>query len=105
VNAASSGNQRSDDDAEIGPAAFIRFDPPELQDGRIVVHAVPAQLREDRRHGPATPLGYLYEVPPDGIPDEGSSFTAGSFDQARMVWAFTGEITGLLGITEPMSPA
>lgn len=104
MNAATSENQRSEHDADIGPAAFIRFDPPELQDGRIVVRAVPEQLRQSRRHGPATPLGYLYEVPPDGIPDEGVSFTAGSFDQVHMVWAFTGEITGLLGITEPMSP-
>ncbi|WP_433334463.1 hypothetical protein [Spirillospora sp. CA-294931] len=91
------------DDA-VASSAFIRFDPPELHDGSLVVRAVPADLREGRRLGPATPLAYLYERVPDAMPDTDQRFDAGHYDETRLVWSFSGELTGILGITEPTSP-
>lgn len=89
----------------VAPPSFIRFDPPELINGSLVVRAVPEELRERRRHSGVTPLAYLYEVVPDGMPAQDVSFTAGHFDEPNLVWAFSGQLTGLLGITEPLSPA
>ncbi len=84
--------------------AFLRFDPPELQDGSLVVRAVPAGVREHRRQGPGTPLAYLYEVV-EGEPERDLRFTAGHFDEVNLVWSFSGEITGIAGITEPSQPS
>ncbi len=86
-----------------GVTAFLRFDPPELQDGAFVVRAVPAGLRARRRQGPGTPLGYLYEVV-EGEPDSDVRFAAGHFDEVNLVWSFSAEVTGIAGITEPSSP-
>jgi hypothetical protein len=93
------------DAAVISPAdPFLRFDPPELHDGSLVVRAVPAELRERRRVGPGTPLAYLYERVPEGASDRDLTFAAGHFDEVNLVWSFSGELTGILGITEPMAP-
>ena len=83
--------------------AFLRFDPPELQDGCFVIRAVPAALREHRRQGAGTPLGYLYEVAADE-PEADLRFAAGHFDEVNRVWSFSAEVTGIAGITEPSSP-
>ena len=84
----------------ITPAGFLRFDPPELQDNSFVIRAVPAELRANRRQGPGTPLGYLYEVV-EGEPEQDMRFAAGHFDEANLVWSFSAEVTGIAGITEP----
>jgi hypothetical protein len=97
------------DDVAVAPPflrqpAFLRFDPPELQDGSLVVRAVPAALRAHRRQGSGTPLGYLYEVV-EGEPERDLRFAAGHFDEANLVWSFSAEITGIAGITEPSKPS
>lgn len=85
------------------PLVFLRFDPPELQDGSLVVRAVPSALRERRRLGVDVPLGYLYE-PVDALePDTDLSFDAGHYDEANLVWSFSGEVTGIAGMTEPLA--
>jgi hypothetical protein len=89
----------------VDPPAFLRLDPPELQEGSLVIRAVSPRVREHRRLSPDTPLGYLYERPPQGVPERDLSFAAGNYDEARLVWSFSGELTGILGITEPMGPA
>jgi hypothetical protein len=83
---------------------FLRFDRPELQDGRLVLRAVDRQLRENRRHGSASPLAYLYERDDPDEPDRDLSLTAGHYDQADMVWVFSGEVPGIIGLTEPLQP-
>lgn len=90
-------------DGVVG-SAFLRLDRPELDDGSLVVRAVPAQLRASRRSCLGVPLGYLYEQVPLGAPDRDMTFTAGHYDEANLVWSFSGELTGILGITEQMSP-
>ncbi len=82
--------------------AFLRFDDPELDDGCFVLRAVPPVVREGRRHGAGTPLGYLYEVA-EGEPQQDMRLAAGHFDAANLVWSFSAEVTGITGITEPFS--
>jgi hypothetical protein len=83
---------------------FLRFDPPELHDGALVVRAVAAEDRERRRLAPSAPLGYLYETVSPGEPDHDLTFTAGHFDESALVWSFSGEVTGIGGISEPAAP-
>lgn len=85
-------------------AVFLRFDPPELHEGMLVVRAVPGALRERRRHAAASPLGYLYEQVSPGEPERDLAFTAGRYDEDALVWEFSGEVTGIAGITESSSP-
>ncbi|WP_146087427.1 hypothetical protein [Thermomonospora echinospora] len=84
--------------------AFLRFDPPELQDGSMVIRAVPADVRERRRLAHGSPLAYLYEVVSEWEPEQDVVFTAGHFDETNLVWSFSGEVTGIFGITQPTSP-
>jgi hypothetical protein len=96
-----------DDGVDVAPPflrrpAFLRFDAPELDDGCFVVRAVPPVLREGRRHGAGTPLGYLYEVTA-GEPERDMRLAAGHFDAANLVWSFSADVTGITGITEPSS--
>ncbi|TDE37203.1 hypothetical protein [Actinomadura sp. 6K520] len=84
-----------------GGPAFLRFDRPEIQEGSLVVRAVPADVRAHRRQARGTPLAYLYEVVSEGEPEHDLVFTAGHFDEAGLVWRFSGEVTGIPGITEP----
>ena len=82
---------------------FLRFDRPELTDGALVIRAVPARIREQRRHSSAVPLAYLYEVVSPYDPDTDVVMTAGHYDQTGLVWRFSGELVGITGITEPLS--
>lgn len=84
-----------------GGPAFLRFDRPEIEDGSMVVRAVPADVRARRRQARGTPLAYLYEVVSPWEPEHDLSFTAGHYDETRLVWRFSGEVTGIAGITEP----
>ncbi|MFB4315239.1 hypothetical protein [Actinomadura sp. 21ATH] len=84
-----------------GGPAFLRFDRPELHEGSMVVRAVPADVRAHRRHAAGTPLAYLYEVVSEWEPEHDLAFTAGHFDETGLVWRFSGEVTGIAGITEP----
>lgn len=70
----------------------------------LVVRAVPERMRAHRRSGRHAPLGYLYEHVLRGEPDADLSFKAGHYDEANLVWSFSGEVTGIVGITEPPSP-
>lgn len=90
--------------SDVAPPAFLRFDPPELHEGSFVVRAVATALRERRRNSRRSPLGYLYEQPPEGSADHDLTFDAGHFDETNLVWSFSGELTGILGITEALSP-
>jgi hypothetical protein len=83
---------------------FLRFDPPELHEGSMVVRAVPADLRERRRLARDSPLAYLYEQVPEGEPEQDLTFTAGHYDEANLVWSFSGEVTGIFGLTQSTSP-
>lgn len=70
----------------------------------MVVRAVPADVRARRRHARATPLAYLYEAVSEWEPEQDLAFTAGHFDETGLVWRFSGEVTGIAGITEPSAP-
>jgi hypothetical protein len=83
--------------------AFLRFDRPELTDGALVIRAVPGPTRERRRHSDHVPLAYLYEVVSRDDPDQDVVMTAGHYDEAAMVWRFSGDLAGITGITEPLS--
>ncbi|MEU6041534.1 hypothetical protein ABZ801_39710 [Actinomadura sp. NPDC047616] len=85
------------------PPAFLRFDPPELRDGSLIVRGVPARLREGRRLAPGAPLGYLYQQVDEDEPEHDLAFTAGHYDEDELVWRFSGEVTGIAGITEPFA--
>jgi hypothetical protein len=82
------------------PPTFLRFDRPELEAGRLVVRAVPEPVRAHRRVSPAIPLGYRYEVRIEHEPVRDFAVTAGHFDQENLVWSFSGELDGILGLTE-----
>ncbi|MGH9209823.1 MAG: hypothetical protein ACRD2C_03980 [Acidimicrobiales bacterium] len=84
------------------PPTFLRFDRRELEGNRLVIRAVPEGLRRSRRFGLASPLGYLYEQVSDLEPASDESFDAGHYDPANLVWSFSGEVTGITGLTEPM---
>jgi hypothetical protein len=85
-------------------AAFLRFDRPELVDDHLVIRAVDAGIRAHRRHGHASPLGYLYEVDDPDEPAADLRLAAGHYDQANLVWVFSGEVPGIIGLTEPTQP-
>jgi hypothetical protein len=91
------------DSRPTDPPAFLRFDPPELQDGSLIVRGVPARLREQRRLAPGAPLGYLYQQAGEDEPEHDLAFTAGHYDEVELVWRFSGEVTGIAGITEPFA--
>ncbi len=85
------------------PATFLRLDRAELSDNNFVIRAVAPQLRETRRVSQTSPLGYLYESPPGDEPDADLTISAGHYDQANLVWSFSGDVTGMPGLTEPMA--
>lgn len=80
---------------------FLRLDRPELQGSMLVVRGRPRAARARRRLDPGTPLGYLYERESAFEPESDLVLAAGHYDRARMVWSFSGEVTGITGITEP----
>jgi hypothetical protein len=83
------------------PQTFLRLDRPELSGTTLIVRATPPDLREHRRRSGTAPLGYLYERPSDADPDSDIVLAAGHYDEANLVWSFSGEVTGILGLTEP----
>jgi hypothetical protein len=83
------------------PQTFLRLDRPELSGTTLIVRATPADLREQRRHSGVAPLGYLYERTSDADPDCDIVLAAGHYDEANLVWSFSGEVTGIVGLTEP----
>ncbi len=85
-------------------SVFLRFDPPEPHEGVLVVRAVPTGPRERRRPAAVSPLGHLDERVPPGEPERDLAFDAGRYGQDALVWDFSGEVTGIAGITEPSSP-
>lgn len=107
IAAAGSGDPRHDASQQpfSDPPAFLRFDPPELHEGSMVIRAVPADVRERRRLAGGAPLAYLYEVVSQWEPEQDLVFTAGHFDETNLVWSFSGEVTGIFGITQPSSPS
>ncbi|NUT32092.1 MAG: hypothetical protein HOV79_03355 [Hamadaea sp.] len=89
------------------PVSFLRLDRPELDSARrlIVRGAVEPRLRESRRLSPHAPLAYLYERPDPDAPDHDLALSMGHFDEAGSVWVFSGEVDGVIGLTQPMSSA
>lgn len=87
----------------VVPPTFLRFDRRELEGTMLVIRAVPTELRLSRRFGLASPLGYLYEQVSDLEPASDERFDAGHYDTANLVWSFSGDVTGISGLTEPMS--
>jgi len=87
-------------------AAFLRLDRPELDSGNnLVIRAVPAVARETRRLGRLAPLGYLYERTDGSEPESDLTLAVGHYDETNLVWSFSGEVTGIIGLTEPLSSA
>jgi hypothetical protein len=84
-----------------GSQTFLRLDRAELSGTTLIVRATPAEIREHRRRSAAAPLGYLYERASDADPDSDIVLAAGHYDQANLVWSFSGQLTGIIGLTEP----
>jgi hypothetical protein len=82
-------------------STFLRLDRAELSGATLVVRATPAEIREHRRGSGDVPLGYLYERVSDADPDTDIVLAAGHYDQANLVWSFSGQLTGIIGLTEP----
>ncbi|HEY7595121.1 MAG TPA: hypothetical protein VH969_18365 [Actinophytocola sp.] len=84
---------------------FLRLDRPELEGGTMmVVRSVLPADRARRRVSPFAPLAYLFETVNRYEPDRDVRLDAGHYDEANLVWSFTGEVTGIVGITTPMTP-
>jgi hypothetical protein len=84
---------------------FLRLDRPELEGGTtMVVRSVRPADRARRRVSPSAPLAYLFETVNPFEPDRDIRMDAGHYDEANLVWSFTGEVTAIVGITTPMTP-
>jgi hypothetical protein len=84
-----------------GSHTFLRLDRAELSGTTLIVRATPAEIREHRRHSDDAPLGYLYQRVSDADPDTDIVLAAGHYDPANLVWSFSGQLTGIIGLTEP----
>lgn len=82
---------------------FLRLDRSELSDGKLVVRAAAAEAHVRSKASPAAPLGYLYGLEPDSESQHDLALSAGHYDAESQVWVFSGELTGIIGITEPYS--
>jgi hypothetical protein len=81
------------------------MDRPELTDGNVmVVRAVPPADRQRRRTSPSSPLAYLFETVSPYEPDSDVEMNAGHYDEIELVWSFSGEVTAIIGLTEPLGP-
>lgn len=80
---------------------FLRLDHPELHGGYLVVPAKPTGSRARCRVSSAAPLAYLYEIGSEFEPENELRLAAGHYDATHLVWSFSGEVSGLSGITEP----
>jgi hypothetical protein len=87
------------------PPTFLRLDRPELVGTDLVIRAVAKALRERRRIANTAPLAYLYEHSIGDQLESDLTMSAGHYDQANLVWSFSGEVSGIIGLTEPFSPA
>lgn len=87
------------------PVSVLRLDRPELADGARLVLRAPASVseRESRRVNPASPLAYLYERPDPDAPQADLVIAVGHYDTENLVWVFSGEIDGIIGLTQPLS--
>ncbi|MEV4415654.1 hypothetical protein [Catellatospora sp. NPDC049609] len=92
---------------DLVPATVLRLDRPELDaTARLVVRgAVDPRLREHRRTGAASPLAYLYERPDPDAPEADLTLSVGHYDEANLVWVFSGEVDGIIGLTQPTASA
>jgi hypothetical protein len=84
---------------------FLRFDRPELVDNHLIVRAADPGAHGHRRQSQLSPLGYLYEIPDPDAPEQDLRLAAGHYDQANLVWVFSGDMPGIMGLTEPFDPA
>jgi hypothetical protein len=84
---------------------YLRFDRPELVDDHLIIRAVDHTAHGYRRQCHLSPLGYLYEVPDADAPEHDLRLAAGHYDQANLVWVFSGEVPGIMGLTESFGPA
>lgn len=80
---------------------FLRLDRAELSDNHFVIRAIAPQVRDARRMAQTSPLGYLYERSTGDEPETDLTLAAGQYDQANLVWSFSGDVTGIVGLTEP----
>jgi hypothetical protein len=75
----------------------------ELTDRNVmVVRTVPPADRQRRRFSSSSPLAYLFENVSPYEPDSDVEMTAGHYDETNLVWSFSGEVTAIVGLTEPM---
>lgn len=95
----------TEDAGALAPVTFLRLDRAELQDGNLVIRAVDSGVRAHHRLGPQAPLAYLYEQADSEEPEADLVLAAGHYDQSELVWSFSGEVSGIIGLTEPMSSA
>lgn len=88
---------------DVVPATVLRLDRPELDgSARLVVRgAVDPGLREHRRTGAFSPLAYLYERPDPDAPPADLTLSVGHYDEVDLVWVFSGEVDGIIGLTQP----
>jgi hypothetical protein len=87
------------------PPTFLRLDRPELIGTNLVIRAVSKDVRERRRVASTVPLAYLYERAHGDEFEADLTMSAGHYDQANLVWLFSGEVSGIIGLTEPFSTA
>ncbi|HZG89317.1 MAG TPA: hypothetical protein VEZ42_03800 [Pseudonocardia sp.] len=88
--------------ASTGPT-FLRMDRPELSAGNVlIVRSVPPADRLRRRLSPSSPLAYLFENVSPYEPDSDVEMNAGHYDETDLVWSFSGEVTAIVGLTEPL---
>ncbi|MFC9977085.1 hypothetical protein ACFVH6_39910 [Spirillospora sp. NPDC127200] len=82
---------------------FLRLDRPELDGNEIVIRAGPVESRARTRNARSAPLAYLYELVSEFEPDTEVRLAAGHYDAENMVWVFSDEVPGIVGITQPTS--
>ncbi|NBE96319.1 hypothetical protein FE391_23030 [Nonomuraea sp. KC401] len=80
---------------------FLRLDRPEVHGGYLVVPAKPTRSRARCKASRAAPLAYLYEIGSEFEPENELRLAVGHYDATHLVWSFSGEVSGLTGITEP----
>ncbi|WP_018653834.1 hypothetical protein [Actinomadura flavalba] len=80
---------------------FLRLDRSELDGDVMVVPARPSVSRARTRTSATAPFAYLFDHDNAYEPEAELRMTAGRFDPVEQTWIFSGQITGLIGITEP----
>jgi hypothetical protein len=80
---------------------FLRLDRPELDGNEMVIPPSPTESRARTRGSPSAPFGYLYELGNEFEPETEVRLPAGHYDADELVWCFSGDVPGIIGITEP----